>query len=123
MKIAVPVKESLQIDNHFGHCAFYQIFTIGENGQILSVETMNAPEGCGCKSNMAEVLSQKGVTIMLAGGIGTGAVQKLQSNGIKVIRNCAGGAGEQVNHYLAGSIKDGGKNCSSHENGHTCNHH
>jgi len=31
MKIAVPVTKNNQIDDHFGHCEFYNVFTISEN--------------------------------------------------------------------------------------------
>jgi len=122
MKIAVPVKIDHQIDSHFGHCAFYQIFTISDNKEVLFVETTDSPEGCGCKSNMAEVLEEKGVKIMLAGGIGNGAINKLVAHGIEVIRNCEGNATEQVQRYLAGELADRGSSCSSHENGHECSH-
>jgi len=122
MKIAVPVKDDHQIDSHFGHCAFYQIFTINEKKEVLFVETSDSPQGCGCKSNMAEVLEKKGVKIMLAGGIGNGAINKLVAHGIEVIRNCEGNATEQVQHYLAGELTDGGSSCSSHDEGHECSH-
>ncbi len=122
MKIAVPIKENLQIDNHFGHCSFYQIFTINENNEIFYVETTDAPAGCGCKSDMAGILQKKGVTVMLAGGIGNGAINKLAEHGITVIRNCEGGSTENIQHYLAGELMDGGHTCDSHEEGHVCNH-
>lgn len=122
MKIAVPVKIDHQIDSHFGHCAFYQILTITDNNEIIFVETTDAPEGCGCKSNMAEVLEKKGVSVLLAGGIGSGAINKLAAHGIKVVRNCEGNATEQVQRYLAGELKDGGNSCSAHDHGHECSH-
>jgi len=122
MKIAVPVKDDYQIDSHFGHCAFYQIFTITDKNEILYVETTDAPEGCGCKSNMAEVLERKGVKVMLAGGIGNGAINKLATHGIDVVRNCDGNATEQVRLFLNGELKDGGSTCSSHDQGHDCTH-
>jgi len=122
MKIAVPVKDDYQIDSHFGHCAFYQIFTITDKNEILYVETTDAPEGCGCKSNMAEVLERKGVKVMLAGGIGNGAINKLAAYGIDVVRNCEGNATEQVRLFLNGELKDGGSTCSSHDQGHDCTH-
>ncbi|MCE5175468.1 MAG: NifB/NifX family molybdenum-iron cluster-binding protein [Bacteroidales bacterium] len=122
MKIAVPVKDDYQIDSHFGHCAFYQIFTITDQNEVMFVETTDSPEGCGCKSNMAEILAQKGVKVMLAGGIGTGAINKLKASGIEVIRNCEGNARQQVLRYLAGELKDGGSSCSSHDHGHECSH-
>lgn len=122
MKIAVPIKDNHQIDSHFGHCSFYQIFTINDLNQILFVETTDAPITCGCKSNMAEVLQKKGVTVMLAGGIGNGAINKLAEHDIKVIRNCEGSSTDNVQRYLAGELEDGGKTCASHEEGHECNH-
>jgi predicted Fe-Mo cluster-binding NifX family protein len=122
MKIAVPVKENYQIDSHFGHCGFYQIFTITDKNEILFVETTESPEGCGCKSNMAEILEKQGVKVLLAGGIGNGAINKLEERGIKVIRNCDGNATEQVQLYLNGILKDGGSSCSLHDHDHECTH-
>jgi len=124
MKIAVPIKENHDIDNHFGHCAFYQIFTITDKEEVLFVETTDAPVGCGCKSDIAEVLEKKGVKVMLAGGIGNGAINKLAEHGIEVIRNCEGNATVQVQRYLAGELKDGGSSCSTHsqKDGHVCSH-
>lgn len=120
MKIAVPVKDDHQIDNHFGHCAFYHVFSISETKEILSVEKVSSPEGCGCKSNIAEVFEKDGVKVMLAGGIGDGAINKLAMHGIQVIRNCEGNDTEQVKLYLAGKLKDGGSNCAAHD--HVCSH-
>ncbi|MDP4278533.1 MAG: NifB/NifX family molybdenum-iron cluster-binding protein [Bacteroidota bacterium] len=122
MKIAVPVKENQQIDDHFGHCAFYQIFTINDQQEITSMEAMDAPEGCGCKSNIAEIFEQKGIKVMLAGGIGTGAINTLGAHGIEVLRNCQGNAAEQVKQYLAGTLKDGGNTCQTHDHEHVCSH-
>jgi len=122
MKIAVPVKADFSVDEHFGHCAFYQIFTISASNEILFVETTDSPQGCGCKSNIAEVLAKQGVTIMLAGGIGNGAINVLARHQIQVIRNSEGNATDVVKSYLDGSLKDGGATCSAHEEGHECNH-
>ena len=77
MKIAVPTKENNQIDDHFGHCEFYTIFLISDNNEIMAETILESPQGCGCKSNIASELAQMDVRIMLAGGIGDGAVNKL----------------------------------------------
>lgn len=34
-KIAVPVTSNNKIDDHFGHCEFYRIFTISETNEIV----------------------------------------------------------------------------------------
>jgi len=124
MKIAVPTKENNQIDNHFGHCEFYTIFVISDDNEIMAETILKSPQGCGCKSNIAYDLAELGVKIMLAGGIGDGAVNKLASQNIQVVRNCNGDVHQLVEDYLAGNIQDGGSNCASnaHEEGHVCSH-
>ena len=77
MKIAVPVTKENQIDGHFGHCESYGVFTISEKNEILGMKNVGSPEGCGCKSDIASVLAADGVTVMLAGGIGGGAINVL----------------------------------------------
>ena len=124
MKIAVPTKENNQVDAHFGHCEFYTIFVITDDNKIQAETILPSPQGCGCKSNIAYELAAMDVKIMLAGGIGDGAVNKLASQNIQVIRNCKGDVHQLVKDYLAGEIQDGGSNCASHahEEGHVCNH-
>ena len=124
MKIAVPTKENNQIDAHFGHCEFYQIYTVSDQNQVISTERMDSPQGCGCKSNIAEVFENEGIKIMLAGGIGDGAINKLNAHGVNVIRNCQGDVTELIQKYLVGKVTDGGSNCAAHEHEHehTCSH-
>ena len=125
MKIAVPTKENNIIDAHFGHCQFYTIFTISDNKEIVDKQILESPQGCGCKSNIAFDLAKMGVSLMLAGGIGDGAVKKIAEQNIEVVRNCKGDVNELVMAYLAGDVKDSGTNCAAHgEEGadHVCNH-
>ena len=82
-KIAVPTRDTV-VDDHFGHCEKYSIFTIGEDGKIEATETLPSPSGCGCKSNIAAVFQQSGVTVMLAGNMGGGALNVLNGHGITV---------------------------------------
>lgn len=124
MKIAVPTKQDNQIDNHFGHCEFYTIFDISDNNKIMTKTMLESPQGCGCKSNIANDLTKMNVSIMLAGGIGHGALNKLASQNIQVVRNCKGDVQQLVEDYLAGNIQDAGSNCAAHghEVGHVCSH-
>lgn len=127
MKIAIPTKQNNQIDEHFGHCEFYTIFSISDNNEILAQTILQSPQGCGCKSNIAFELAEMGVSVMLAGGIGNGAVTKLASQGISVVRNCKGDVNQLMNDYLAGKIHDGGTNCAAHDSHnndskHVCSH-
>ena len=121
MKIAVPTKDG-HVDNHFGHCDHYTIFTIADNKIVDSV-TMPSPQGCGCKSGIAADLQAAGVKVMLAGSMGMGALNKLAAHGIKVVRGCSGAVESLVEAYLAGAIDDSGVSCSAHEDGHECAGH
>lgn len=122
-KIALPTRGG-QIDDHFGHCEFYTLVSVDEAGQIVLTETMPSPQGCGCKSHIAEELQEKGVTVMLAGNMGAGALNKLSACGIQVFRGCHGAVLQVVEAYLRGEIQDSGVSCQHHdEAGHSCGHH
>lgn len=121
MKIAIPTRGG-KVDDHFGHCESYTIFAVEEN-KILSKESFPSPQGCGCKSNIASELSGKGVSVMLAGNMGDGALNVLTSNGIKVYRGCSGDVESVVSSFLEGKISDSGVACKSHgDSGHVCSH-
>ena len=122
IKIAIPVTSDNRIDDHFGHCEFYGVYTINNNEEIIEIETIKSQQGCGCKSNIAAVLSNLGVTTMLAGGIGAGAINVLNHWGISVVRGCSGNAEQVVKAYIKGELEDSGINCSHHhdESGHLC---
>ncbi len=125
-KIAIPTKTDNSIDSHFGHCEQYSIYTISEIRTIEDAQIIKSEQGCGCKSNIAAELSQLGVTLMLAGGIGSGAISVLNRWGIEVVRGCSGNSETAVKEYLLGSILDSGESCLQHElhqsSGHVCNH-
>ena len=115
MKIAVPTRDGV-IDDHFGHCAYYTIFEI-ENNEIVNSSRLESPQGCGCKSGIAADMETMGIRVMLAGNMGEGAKNKLESHNIKVVRGCRGNIEMVVRAYLIGLIKDSGEGCSHHECG------
>ena len=124
MKIAVPTRGNV-VDDHFGHCEAYTVFSIDENKKIISSEILPSPQGCGCKSNIAGVLQQKGVNIMLAGNMGGGALNVLNNHGIDVYRGCSGDVRQLTESFLLGKIDDSGVGCHHHEEHgeeHQCNH-
>ncbi len=123
--IAVPTRTDRTVDDHFGHCAQFTLFSVSDEKAVQETETVLSPPGCGCKSNIAAILKQKGVSILLAGGMGEGAVNVLQCHGIQVHRGCSGDASKAVEAFLAGEWKDSGICCSGHhaEPGHQCPSH
>ena len=122
-KVAVPTKNS-NVDDHFGHCEYYTIFSI-ENNEVKDSEELKAPNGCGCKSNIASILEEMCVDTLLAGNMGQGAVNKINATGIKVIRGCSGSIDSVIKEYLDGKLNDSGLTCDNHfgnRYGHTCSH-
>ena len=113
--ISMPVNEQNLIEGHFGQCNSYLVYTVDDNNDIRDTQTINAQEGCGCKSNIASVLSERGVTVMLAGNMGAGAVNVLQSWGIEVIRGCAGEPRQVLDAFLKNQIVDSNETCHAHE--------
>ncbi len=113
MKIALPSRDK-QVDGHFGHCEYFTIFSVNENNKIVSEERVDPPAGCGCKSNVVSILSEMGVSVMLAGNMGGGAVNVLNSHGIEVFRGCSGELREVAESWLAGKINDSGAGCKDH---------
>ncbi len=124
LKIAVPTRGNI-VDSHFGHCEAYTVFTVDKNRKIEKAEILPSPQGCGCKSNIASVLKEKGVSVMLAGNMGDGALNVLNHQGIKVYRGCSGDVKEVVEAFMQDQINDSGEGCHHHDHegeGHVCNH-
>ena len=113
MKIAIPFHNG-NVNEHFGHSESYAIFTINPEKQIVDRTVIKGEEGCGCKSGIGQLLARQGVTIMLTGNIGAGAIHHLYTDGIEVIRGCSGPAEEVVVNYLKGAVTDGGQTCEQH---------
>jgi predicted Fe-Mo cluster-binding NifX family protein len=124
MKIAIPT-DGETVEDHFGHCEMYTIFTIGTDKQIEKTEILPSPQGCGCKSDIAGTLNKLGVDVMLAGNMGQGALNTLNYYGIDVYRGNSGKIDDLVSEFLKGNINDSGKSCGHHEQhgeGHQCEH-
>ena len=124
MKVAVPTRGNV-VDDHFGHCEAYTVFSIDENKKIISSEILPSPQGCGCKSNIAAVLKEKGVTVMLVGNMGNGALNVLMNHGIEVYRGNTGDVHKLTEVFLQGKVSDSGEGCHQHEEHgeeHVCNH-
>jgi predicted Fe-Mo cluster-binding NifX family protein len=109
------------VDEHFGHCQCFTIFEVDDQNQIVGEQTLTPPPGCGCKSNVVPQLARMGVSVMLAGNMGGGAVNVLASHGIRVVRGCTGNVREVAQAWLAGQVADSGSSCSHHAGG--CGEH
>jgi predicted Fe-Mo cluster-binding NifX family protein len=117
MKIAIPTKENM-VDGHFGHCESFTVFTFNEHHTIVKEERFEPASGCGCKSNLAETFQQMGISALLAGGIGQGAINNLNQYGIEVLRGCSGDVRKLAEEFAKGAISDSGETCNHHQQHH-----
>ena len=121
MKIAVPSQDGL-VDEHFGHCKEFMIFRV-EKDTLVEEQPIPSLAGCGCKSGVASVLARSGVTHLVAGNMGEGAVRVLGSQGIVVVRGASGSAKAAAEAFAKGALADSGLGCAGHgEPGHECAH-
>ena len=88
MIYCVPSETNQGIDapvsDHFGRCAFFTIYN-DETGETASVENRNTHDGHG-ECRPLDSISGYGVNAVLAGGMGRGAVTRLNADGIDVYR-------------------------------------
>ena len=77
MKIAVATDRG-SVTEHFGHCENFVIFTVG-NGKIIGEENCPNP---GHKPGFLPVyLDERGVNVIISGGMGGGAVDLFNEKG------------------------------------------
>jgi predicted Fe-Mo cluster-binding NifX family protein len=79
-KVAIPVSNGM-LDAHFGHCRAFAIFEI-ENKQVVNETIIDAPPHE--PGLLPKFLADKGVTDIIAGGMGQRAIQLFKHAGVNV---------------------------------------
>ena len=111
MKIAVPF-ENGEVFQHFGHTENFKLYEI-EAGQVVSSEII-ATNNSGHEA-LASFLSDRSVSVLLCGGIGSGAQTALTEAGIEICSGAEGDADAAVMAYLDGNLESAGANCDHHD--------
>lgn len=116
MKIAVAVDQGM-IAEHFGHCEGFTIYTI-EGNKIIEKEFISNP---GHRPGfLPNYLNELGINIIIAGGMGGGAIQIFDEKGIKVITGATGEVDGAVQRFLDGKLKSLGSICHEHQHAGNC---
>ena len=111
IKIAVA-SENEMVTQHFGHCANFNIFEIRDN-QIIKGESVPNP---GHRRGFLPVfLNDMGVSVIISGGMGSGAIDIFNSKGIEVIVGARGDARAAAEAYLQGLLESTGSVCHEHK--------
>ena len=110
MKFAVPVTGGM-VSSHFGHCEQFAFFDVDEqNKQIVRKELVASP---GHQPGLLpEWLAEQGVSLVIAGGMGSCAQDLFQQNRIGVITGILESDPEKgVMSYLNGVLATGDNTC------------
>lgn len=122
MKVCIPVKENKGVKsipyNHFGSAPCFIIYDT-ESKEIKTIENGDLNHAHGMCQPL-KALSGEKVDVVLVGGIGAGAINKLKDQGIKVCRVVEGTIEENIELLKKDKLVEFSINniCSNHD----CHH-
>jgi ATP-binding protein involved in chromosome partitioning len=110
MRIAVPLSGGL-LCQHFGHCETVAVFDVlPENRQVLGQTSETPP--AHAPGVLPRWLQERGVSLVLAGGMGSRAQALFEEAGIQVVTGLLSvPADEVVQAYLNGALTTGANAC------------
>ena len=120
-KIAVTY-ENGEVFQHFGHTKEFKFYTV-EDKKIVDSEIV--PTMGSGHSMLADFLLLNGVTVLICGGIGGGAINALTQAGITVYAGAQGSCDACVEALIAGTLAQNGEatcDCHGHDHEHTHEH-
>ena len=116
MKIAVA-SMGTQVAQHFGHCENFWIYET-QDGCITAEESIPNP---GHKPGfLPNFLGDRGVEVIIAGGMGGGAVEIFNERKIEVIVGVSGASKDAAVQYLEGNLCSTGSICHEHAHAGEC---
>ncbi len=112
MVIAVP-HESGSVNQHFGRTREFLVAST-QDGAIQERSVYEVPGMQHNHSALATFLQDRGVDVILAGGMGAPMREALERTGFEVICGVSGPAEEAVGAYLRGEVEPGPATCGHH---------
>jgi ATP-binding protein involved in chromosome partitioning len=110
MRVAIPICEGV-LTMHFGHCEKFALVEVDPDLKAIVGTTMvdSPPHQPGL---LPRWLAERGVTLVIAGGMGGRAQQLFADAGVPVIVGAPSAVPEKVvMDYLAGSLVTGANVC------------
>jgi len=118
MRIAIPLSEG-RLSQHFGHSEEFLLVDADlEQRNILGKEVVAAPEHV--PGFLPQWLSERGVTVVIAAGLGSRARDMLAASSVTVVTGASLADPETlIARFLSGMIESGPNGCDHSEHG--CN--
>jgi predicted Fe-Mo cluster-binding NifX family protein len=108
MRICIPTTtndgKTADVHAHFGSAPFFTIYDT-DTGEVEVVNNDNQHHSHGMCHPMAS-LSTKNIGAVVCGGMGTGAIQKLNEAGIKAYRAIPGSVEEIARQFSGGGLEE-----------------
>jgi predicted Fe-Mo cluster-binding NifX family protein len=116
MKIAVASQNRKEITNHTGRCRKFWIYQI-ENNVMTGKELLELPkEQSFHDSSPLEPSLLDNVQVLIAGGMGSGLVRRLEQRNIQALITKETNPDQAVQDFLNGALKT--EPAEPHEHGH-----
>lgn len=110
MKIAIASDNKI-VSAHFGHCEGFEVYEV-EDGKIIKREFIENP---GHRPGFLPVfLNEKGIDVIISGGMGGSAQKLFDENNIKAIVGAVGKSDDAADAYVAGELESTGDFCEEH---------
>ncbi len=114
-RISFPTSDKVTVDEHFGHCKEFVVYTIEEN-EVKEVKYVIPPEHT--PGSFPRFLGEQGVDVIITGGMGAMAVNLFKQQDIDVVLGAKGRIDVNLSEYLGGFLTTQGSVC---EHDHTHN--
>lgn len=113
-KIALAT-DGLEVAQHFGRCPAYTIVEINDH----KVESKTVISNPGHEPGfLPRFLGEKGVSCVIAGGMGPKAQNLFAEQGISTITGITGFVEDVIGSYLSGNLSEGESLCEHGQDGH-----
>lgn len=118
MKIAIA-SEGDHVAEHFGHCEGFTIFET--EGKAVKGKQF-VPNPGHRPGFLPNYLNDLDVKVIIAGGMGGGAIEIFNEKGIEVFTGITGSLAETIDKYISNDLRSSGSVCHQHQHAGECGH-
>jgi predicted Fe-Mo cluster-binding NifX family protein len=125
MKVAIAT-DGQSVSQHFGHCEGFTIYDCTEESMTnpMVVQKKEFIPNPGHQPGfLPNFLNERGVKVIVAGGMGEGAVRIFNEKEIEVITGAFGKVDVIIDEYVSGKLKPAGRICHEHQHSDSCDGH
>ncbi len=112
MRIAIPLVDG-QVAMHFGHCEQFALIDVDADSGEIGAKEMATPPG-HAPGVLPQWLGERGVNVIIAGGMGSRAQGLFTQQNIEVVVGASAQTPEELVAAYIGGILKAGENICDH---------